>query len=63
MHNRKATYDELRAYDIVLTTYGTVAQEWKQFQQHLESNPGVKPEDDAVLAMKCPLRRRGRRRR
>ncbi|KAF5703670.1 DNA repair RAD16 [Fusarium mundagurra] len=35
-HGKKASIDELLRYDVVLTTYGTVAQELKRFEKIVE---------------------------
>ncbi|KAF9776256.1 hypothetical protein IL306_005591 [Fusarium sp. DS 682] len=37
-HGKKASIDELLRYDVVLTTYGTVAQELKRFDKILEDH-------------------------
>ncbi|GAO16068.1 hypothetical protein UVI_02054120 [Ustilaginoidea virens] len=37
-HNKKATTDELLKYDVVLTTYGTIAQELKRYEKFIEEN-------------------------
>ncbi|KID89970.1 SNF2-related protein [Metarhizium guizhouense ARSEF 977] len=37
-HGKKATTDELLKYDVVLTTYGTLAQELKRREKFIEEN-------------------------
>ncbi|KAG9500098.1 hypothetical protein J7337_008565 [Fusarium musae] len=37
-HGKKASIDELLRYDVVLTTYGTVAQELKRFEKIVEDH-------------------------
>ncbi|KAF5619305.1 DNA repair RAD16 [Fusarium sp. NRRL 52700] len=37
-HGKKASIDELLRYDVVLTTYGTVAQELKRFENIVEDH-------------------------
>ena len=55
-HNRKATTDDLLKYDVVLTTYGTIAAELKRLEKYEEENSdrNVDP-NDGTLAAKCPL--------
>ncbi|KAI8722138.1 hypothetical protein NCS52_00357000 [Fusarium sp. LHS14.1] len=55
-HNRKTTTDELLKYDVVLTTYGTVAQELKKLDKYMEDNRGRNIDmNDKTLLVKCPL--------
>lgn len=55
-HNRKATIDDLLKYDIVLTTYGTVAAELKRLEKFYEDNTGRNIDyNDGRLAITCPL--------
>ncbi|KAL7930474.1 SNF2 family N-terminal domain-containing protein [Trichoderma chlorosporum] len=39
-HNKKATADDLLKFDVVLTTYGTIAQELKRLDKFMEDNAG-----------------------
>ncbi|KAL1871984.1 hypothetical protein VTK73DRAFT_1814 [Phialemonium thermophilum] len=58
MHGKKYQYSELKNYDVVLTTYGTIAQEWKRYQQHITVRQGGQGYDasaDAELHRKCPI--------
>ncbi|KAK4250903.1 SNF2 family N-terminal domain-containing protein [Corynascus novoguineensis] len=57
-HSKKRPYSELKKYDVVLTTYGSVAAEWKRYSQHVEQricSEGYREEDDMELFSKCPL--------
>lgn len=56
-HGKKATTDDLLKYDVVLTTYGTVAQELKRLDQYYKDNETRNIDDtgDRTLALKCPL--------
>jgi SNF2 family DNA or RNA helicase len=56
-HNRKATVDELKQYDVVLTTYGTLGQELRRLENFTTANEGrsVDPKADITLAKSCPL--------
>ncbi len=38
LHGKKATFEEMRTYDVVLTTYGKIAQEFKRYQSAQEKN-------------------------
>ncbi|KAK4140210.1 SNF2 family N-terminal domain-containing protein [Dichotomopilus funicola] len=58
LHSKKRPYSELKRYDVVLTTYGSVAAEWKRYSQHVEARQAsdrYREEDDMELAKKCPL--------
>ena len=55
LHNRKATYEDLRVYDVVLTTYGTLAQEWKRYHKWVAEHPDLDAFNDATLAKNHPL--------
>lgn len=55
-HNRKATTDELLSYDVVLTTYGTLAQELKRRDQFIDDNNSRNIDfKDKSCLMKFPL--------
>ncbi|KAM0417292.1 hypothetical protein ACHAPT_012733 [Fusarium lateritium] len=55
-HNRRTTTDELLRYDVVLTTYGTVAQELKKLDKYMEDHAGRTIDmNDRTLLVKCPL--------
>ncbi|KAF4452228.1 hypothetical protein F53441_4888 [Fusarium austroafricanum] len=62
-HGKKATIDELLRYDVVLTTYGTIAQELKRFEKivddHKEKEESINWNDSAYnskLALLHPAR-------
>ncbi|KAK4176889.1 putative ATP-dependent helicase [Triangularia setosa] len=55
---KKLPFTELRNYDVVLTTYGSIASEWRQYEKHVEQRNAAasySERDDAELAKKCPL--------
>ncbi|PTB67919.1 hypothetical protein BBK36DRAFT_1115107 [Trichoderma citrinoviride] len=55
-HNTKATIDHMLQHDVVLTTYGTLAQEMKRLDAFLESNAGRNIDfNDKGIATKFPL--------
>lgn len=55
-HNRKATTDDLLQYDVVLTTYGTLAAEMKRLETLYEQNKTRQIDfNDKSIAQKCPL--------
>ncbi|KAH7112640.1 SNF2 family N-terminal domain-containing protein [Dactylonectria macrodidyma] len=55
-HNKKATTEDLLKYDVVLTTYGTIAQELKRLEKYLEENKDRNIDfNDKSFAVKCPL--------
>jgi SNF2 family DNA or RNA helicase len=52
---KKATWSTLRTYDVVLTTYGTLAAEFKKFEAHdkrKKAHPGM---DDSVYQSTLPF--------
>lgn len=55
LHNKPASYEELRRYDVVLTSYGKLGFEEKRIQKWVEQHPGADPASDADLAKSCPL--------
>ncbi|KAL2269056.1 hypothetical protein VTJ83DRAFT_3902 [Remersonia thermophila] len=58
LHSKKRTYSELKEFDVVLTTYGQLASEWRRYQNHVEQrkeSAWYMEEEDAELADKCPL--------
>ncbi|KAK0729991.1 SNF2 family N-terminal domain-containing protein [Lasiosphaeris hirsuta] len=59
LHQRKkVTYQHLKNYDVVLTTYGSVASEWRQYNQHVDQrigSIGYDPLKDEELQRKCPV--------
>lgn len=58
MHGKKLPFSDLKRYNVVLTTYGSIASEWKQYHKHVEQRNGsdqYNPELDQELAKKCPL--------
>ncbi|TPX13914.1 uncharacterized protein E0L32_005614 [Thyridium curvatum] len=54
-HGKKSTYDTMRGYDVVLTTYGTLAQEWKRYERYREAHQGANNEGNAELTKMFPL--------
>ncbi|KAK4229547.1 ATP-dependent helicase ULS1 [Podospora fimiseda] len=55
---RKMSFADIKNYDVVLTTYGSIASEWKRFTKHIEqrmASPAYNPEADAELAKICPI--------
>jgi SNF2 family DNA or RNA helicase len=55
-HNKKTTSDELLKYDVVLTTYGTLAQELKRLSKFMEDNAGRNIDySDRTFCLQCPL--------
>ncbi|KAI3397780.1 hypothetical protein diail_10313 [Diaporthe ilicicola] len=55
LHNKAAKYEDIRNYDVVLTSYGKVGAEQKRFEKWVAQHPGARPERDAGLAKSCPL--------
>lgn len=55
LHNKSATYEQLRKYDVVLTSYGKLGFEEKRYQKWVEEHPGADPVADPDLAKTCPL--------
>lgn len=55
-HNKKSTIDELLKYDVVLTTYGTLAQELRRLDKFYEENAGRNMDfNDKSVGVKFPL--------
>ncbi|OAQ62554.1 SWI/SNF family DNA-dependent ATPase Ris1 [Purpureocillium lilacinum] len=55
-HNTKASAEDLLRHDVVLTTYLTVANEWKRLQKYLEENRDRTLNlDDRNHSLKFPL--------
>ncbi|KAL2150297.1 hypothetical protein VTH82DRAFT_7973 [Thermothelomyces myriococcoides] len=57
-YSKKRPYSELKKYDVVLTTYGSIAAEWKRYNRHVEQrndSPDYREEDDMDLFKKCPV--------
>ncbi|KAM0252634.1 hypothetical protein ACHAP5_000925 [Fusarium lateritium] len=55
-HGRKTTTDELLKYDVVLTTYGSLAQELKRYDKLKEEHEGqVIDWSDRTVNLKFPL--------
>jgi SNF2 family DNA or RNA helicase len=62
LHQKRTAYSELKKYDVVLTTYGSLASEWKRYNQHVDQrkeSSQYREETDMELARKCPLLHRG----
>ncbi|KAH8754089.1 SNF2 family N-terminal domain-containing protein [Diaporthe sp. PMI_573] len=55
LHNKSMTYEDIRSYDVVLTSYGKVGAEQKRFEAWIAQHPGARPDRDAQLARICPL--------
>jgi hypothetical protein len=58
LHSKKLEYSELKEYDVVLTTFGLLAQEWKRYEKRITERSGDEryhPYDDLELHRKCPL--------
>lgn len=56
-HNKKSTVEELLSYDVVLTTYGTVASELKRLDKYIKDNAdrNIDLNNDKHLSERCPL--------
>ncbi|CEJ86352.1 hypothetical protein VHEMI04083 [[Torrubiella] hemipterigena] len=55
-HNKKATSDDLLQYDVVLTTYGTIAQEFKRLETYQRDNADRQIDyNDRAVGIKFPL--------
>jgi SNF2 family DNA or RNA helicase len=48
-------YEDIRTYDVVLTSYGKVGAELKRYETWITDHPGARPDRDAGLAKSCPL--------
>lgn len=58
LHSKRKPYSELKQYDVVLTTYGLLAAEWRRYTKHVEQRKeasGYREEDDQELLRLCPL--------
>ncbi|ROW10628.1 hypothetical protein VMCG_01608 [Cytospora schulzeri] len=57
LHNTatKYKYEDLRNYDVVVTSYGKVGAEQKRYERWIEHHPGASAEQDVGLAKSCPL--------
>jgi len=55
LHGKKIAYDKLRTYDVVLTSYGTLAQEWKKYDKYRLEHPEADYDEVVELARACPL--------
>lgn len=56
-HNCRATVEDLFGYDVVLTTYGTLAAELKRLNKFMSDNNSrnIDFNNDVTLKRKCPL--------
>lgn len=55
-HNKKATSQDLLKYDVVLTTYGTIAQEFKRLEKFMLENKDRQVDySDRDVSLKFPL--------
>lgn len=59
VHMKKnVTYQEMKRYDVVLTTFGSIASEWRRYQKHTEQRKRTEaynPADDLALQSACPI--------
>ncbi|SPQ19048.1 f785f566-b04f-4de8-b33a-3f32fa42f9e3 [Thermothielavioides terrestris] len=58
LHQKKKPYSEIKKYDVVLTTYGSLASEWRRYIVHVQprkESPQYDEEGDTELAKLCPL--------
>jgi SNF2 family DNA or RNA helicase len=57
-HKKRMPYSHLKNYDVVLTTYGHIAAEYRQYISHTEARQGgdgYDPARDKELQSKCPV--------
>ncbi|KAF3768671.1 hypothetical protein M406DRAFT_81901 [Cryphonectria parasitica EP155] len=54
-HGKAATFETMRKYDVVLTSYGKLSAEEKRSQTWEEDHPGQDPAASEDLAKSCPL--------
>lgn len=55
---KKIPYHQMKSFDVVLTTYGSIASEWKQYANHVEqrrAGDGYDAARDEELQRKCPI--------
>ncbi|KAE9365444.1 hypothetical protein N431DRAFT_353892 [Stipitochalara longipes BDJ] len=55
---KKLSWDDLRTFDVILTTYGTLAAEWKRlekFREEMKKKYGGANYDEAPMRKKFPL--------
>lgn len=52
---KNTPYSDLRTYDVVLTTYGKLGQQFKRYADWQQQHPGADPAAEADLAKKYPL--------
>lgn len=54
---KRLPFEKLKTYDVVLTTYGTLAAEFKRMEKYRETHRKSEGEfaDDKVLQKQCPL--------
>ncbi|KAK1833199.1 ATP-dependent helicase ULS1 [Podospora conica] len=58
LHQKKMTWPQLKMYDVVLTTYGSIAAEWKRYDKHVaerKKSPGYDAAQDEQLHKLCPI--------
>lgn len=56
LHGQKGvSYEDIRRYDVVLTSYGKLGSQAKRYELWVEQHPGADPGRDAKLAKDCPL--------
>jgi SNF2 family DNA or RNA helicase len=57
-HQKKLQYSDMKNYDVVLTTYGKLASEYRKYTKHLEARQDsvrYEAHDDLELQRMCPL--------
>ncbi|OIW33112.1 hypothetical protein CONLIGDRAFT_162875 [Coniochaeta ligniaria NRRL 30616] len=57
-HQKKIQYSDMKTYDVVLTTYGKLASEYKKYLKHLEArrdSARYDAHEDLELQRQCPL--------
>ena len=58
MHQKKKTWPQLKMFDVVLTTYGSLGAEWKRYEKHVEQrqqSAGYDAFQDEELHRLCPI--------
>lgn len=56
--SKKLTHQAIKSYDVVLTTYGSIAAEWKRYEDHVVQYKEAEFYDEAKdqeLLKKCPM--------
>jgi SNF2 family DNA or RNA helicase len=58
LHMKKLTWPQLKMFDVVLTTYGSIGAEWKRYEKHVlerQKSSGYDAAQDEQLHRLCPL--------